>query len=487
MLSPLPPIIIPIQSIPVCSYIPAIIHPSIVHQCCHALPHNGVHVLKVRNLEPTRHQLLENTLRIILGSSSFQLADVLRAVALERVLALICIVEIGPLLKTAINGSGKLLDFLNPRLDKRVSLLLLLRGLDHGGSKEQNAVRLLALHTHDVATGSNRVLAKDSGEGLEETLGGEGLLRDKSLEVLNELDVELGSLVQDASIVLEGEGEPDVVEVGGDVVFECHLSDGGVLDRVHDLGKSKPLLVSSRLFDTGHVGVESSNNNVLEVGHVGEHGDEVAIGVIGNVVGEGNNGVNGLGSNVLGKEGHAAPHLVGWDGGHGELGDDAEVVGAALEGNKEVGVAGLAGGDNAAVGKDDLIGDDVIAGEATAGSEEGVTAAEQKTGDTNIALTATGNGTLVLDQLRVDIPPAGARADIGSLGSSIVGGGVEEAKIDGDAAGNVVGASPVGVTTGTDGKWLFGGSKSLDGKGHLLGIARSEDRSWTQPCAVGPI
>lgn len=136
------------------------------------------------------------------------------------------------------------------------------------------------------------------------------MFRDKSFEVFNEFDVEFGSFVEDVSIVFEGEGELNVVEVGGDVVFECYFSDGGVFDCVYDFGKSKLFFVSSRFFDIGYVGVESSNNNIFEVGYVGEYGDEVVIGVIGNVVGEGNNGVNGLGSNVFGKEGYVVLYFV---------------------------------------------------------------------------------------------------------------------------------------------------------------------------------
>lgn len=72
----------------------------------------------------------------------------------------------------------------------------------------------------------------------------------------------------------------------------------------------------------------------------------------------------------------------------------------------------------------------------------------------------------------------GVRVDIGSFGGSIVGGGVEEVEIDGDVVGNVVGVSLVGVIIGMDGKWLFGGSKSFDGKGYFFGIVRLEDCSW---------
>ena len=58
-------------------------------------------------------------------------------------------------------------------------------------------------------------------------------------------------------------------------------------------------------------------------------------------------------------------------GGHIEAGDDAEVVGAAFEGQEEVVVGGCGGGvDGLAAGEDDFVPEDCVAGPAVAAGEE---------------------------------------------------------------------------------------------------------------------
>lgn len=54
------------------------------------------------------------------------------------------------------------------------------------------------------------------------------------------------------------------------------------------------------------------------------------------------------------------------------LGDDAEVVSAALEGFVKVSVCGVVGVDDAAAGEDDFVVLDAVAGESDAGGVEGV-------------------------------------------------------------------------------------------------------------------
>jgi len=147
----------------------------------------------------------------------------------------------------------------------------------------------------------------------------------------------------------------------------------------------------------------------------------------------------------------------------------------------------LVGDDDGAVGEDDLVGDDVVAGEALAGSEEGVATAEDQAGDTDVALAAAGDGALVLDELAVDVPPAGTGADVGRLGGSIVGDGVQQAEVDGDAAVDVVGAGPVGVATGPDGERLADRDEGAQGDRDLLGIAGKDDAGGGELGAVGPV
>ena len=72
-----------------------------------------------------------------------------------------------------------------------------------------------------------------------------------------------------------------------------------------------------------------------------------------------------------GTDGEAAPEAALRESTDVEARDDAEVVGAAFEGEPEVWVGGAVGGDDAAVAEDDFVGEDVVADEAFAGAEEG--------------------------------------------------------------------------------------------------------------------
>jgi hypothetical protein len=69
---------------------------------------------------------------------------------------------------------------------------------------------LLALHTHDVATRRHRVLREQRGQGLEEALCDEVAVWDEGLELLDKLVMKTGRFGDDALVVLEAYGEPDV-------------------------------------------------------------------------------------------------------------------------------------------------------------------------------------------------------------------------------------------------------------------------------------
>jgi hypothetical protein len=72
----------------------------------------------------------------------------------------------------------------------------------------------LALDAHDVATGRGAVLPKDGRQRLEEALRDEVLRGDESNQVGDQLVVQGRGVGQDARVVLEGEGEPDVAGCG---------------------------------------------------------------------------------------------------------------------------------------------------------------------------------------------------------------------------------------------------------------------------------
>lgn len=140
-----------------------------------------------------------------------------------------------------------------------------------------------------------------------------------------------------------------LLEPRGDVVLKGHFRNRCHLDRVRYLGKSQPLLVCRRFLYPRHLRVKCCDDNVLETGHMGKDAHEVAVGILVNAICKVREGLDGLVNGRLGEEGHAAPDIITLDGAHLEAGDNAKVVGSALERSEEVGIVVFVGSDDAPI------------------------------------------------------------------------------------------------------------------------------------------
>jgi len=86
----------------------------------------------------------------------------------------------------------------------------LLDAVDHQLYLEHDGVVLLAVKTNDVAASLEGVLGEDGGDGLEDGVADKVAVGGLSLPFADELLVQLQSLLVQAELVLEGDGEPDV-------------------------------------------------------------------------------------------------------------------------------------------------------------------------------------------------------------------------------------------------------------------------------------
>lgn len=120
------------------------------------------------------------------------------------------------------------------------------------------------------------------------------------------------------------------------------------------------------------------------------------------------------------------PDLGGGKGAQLELGHDAEVAAATLEGPEEIGVLSGGGLGDGAVGKDDLVLDDVVGGPTMLVAVEVDTTSQEETGDTDGGETTASNGEVVGLQEAEDVTPAvgGADAQDALVGVEFEGGQV---------------------------------------------------------------
>ena len=124
------------------------------------------------------------------------------------------------------------------------------------------------------------------------------------------------------------------------------------------------------------VGVEIGDDLVGVAGDEGEDdlGVCLRVGVVALVLGEGGEGVELLREGRDGVHDLPGPERALVECYDVEACDDAEVVGAALEGTVEVGIFTVVGIGDGAVGKHNLVLQDVVGGEAVQRSKEGFAA-----------------------------------------------------------------------------------------------------------------
>lgn len=76
-------------------------------------------------------------------------------------------------------------------------------GLHDGDGGEDDAIVLQVCDAHDVAAELLGLLAQDGGQRLKQAFGDEVAVEDEIPQVLDELIVELGGLLENANIVLD--------------------------------------------------------------------------------------------------------------------------------------------------------------------------------------------------------------------------------------------------------------------------------------------
>lgn len=153
----------------------------------------------------------------------------------------------------------------------------------------------MPLDAHDVAARRGAVLPKERGQRLEEALRDKVLRGDEGDQVGDQLVMQGRGVGEDARVVFDGEGEPDIAggkcqsvsglvvmrggRTGGkgdvtrnslqlrrDVVLKGHLGHGRHLDRVQDLGEGEPLVVGRGPLDASDVGVRVATTTLLKSG-----------------------------------------------------------------------------------------------------------------------------------------------------------------------------------------------------------------------------
>src|SRR5689334_7899080 len=75
-----------------------------------------------------------------------------------------------------------------------------------------------------------------------------------------------------------------------------------------------------------------------------------------------------------------------------EIGDDAELPAAAAESPEQIGILVLAGGEEVALGCDDVGADQIVAGHAMQAHEPAYAAAERQAGDAGLRNSTAGGG-----------------------------------------------------------------------------------------------
>ena len=323
-------------------------------------------------LEAARHEALKDLERIELLADGGEELEARVAVALDGILLLGGVVEV----EVRVVGAGFLVGILGLLEEGGGEVVDVLVGGRVGPLDGEEDVGEVAAGGVD-AEGISRIGVAGGRESLGGDDLGEGLVRERDGQVGRRFEGGEGGVgdVEEAGhaggVVLERGRHEELARAGR--VFaqqlDREISQVGDAHGVEGLGQVGEVL------EGGRVGLRLG---VLEVGGdvpargeaVGEAHDEGCVGVVGLGGGEGHKVVVLLlaGRDVLADE--AAPEFALGEELHVETGDDAEIVGAALESLEEVGVGLRVGVDEFAGREDDLEVDHIVADETVAGREE---------------------------------------------------------------------------------------------------------------------
>lgn len=414
----------------------------------------------VADLEAAGQQLLEDALGVVLARDIKEAGLVGGAVAgvdlLEAggVAHVVESIEKAGGLGGGVDGVGRLL---GPCKDGVV--VLAADPLDDLGPGQVGALgRRVDAQRVAAGVGALRARRPQRRDGLPvdadeaEVLGGDlgvQLGQGREEDVVGDLDA-----LEQAVVVFahRGAGDEEVVDVVDD---EAAVLDGEVGQRLEGArvghGRDGQELLETLRLGLGRAVVEEDDGGDGGVGGGGDsHGHDVGLGV-GVGGGEVGNGLQGYvvcqsyGSTfqvpsgctgftnleeliqMLARDGvGTGPDLGRGEGAQLELGHDAEVAAAALEGPEEVGVLGGGGLGDGAVGEDDLVLDDVVRRPAVLVAVEVDAAAQEEAGDADGRETAAGDGQVVRLQEAEDVAPAvgGADAQDALVGVELQGGQV---------------------------------------------------------------
>ena len=342
-------------------------------------------------LKPPRHKILKHPQRIELLTHPLQEIHTSLPIPLNGILLLASIIEIEiRIIRPRLLIRG--LRVLEQTCREIVDILI---GCGIGPLDGEEDIGKITPRGVD-AEGVSRIGVAGGGETLGRDDLGEGLVGEGDGEIWGGLEGIEGGIgdVEEAGhgcgIVLERRRHE---ELAGTRWVAPQQLDGEV-GQVGDAHGVEGLGQAREVPEGGRVGLRLG---VLEVGGdvpargegVSEAHDERGVGVVVLGGGEGDEVVVLLlaGGDVLADE--AAPEFALGEELHVEAGDDAEVVGAALEGFEEVGVGLRVGIDEFARREDDLEVDDIVADETVARREEGYAASESEACDADGSDTAS--------------------------------------------------------------------------------------------------
>lgn len=156
--------------------------------------------------------MLKDTFRVVFTRSRTNQVYILRTVALQNVLTRVSVVEIDPRHHVPIYRGGKRAGAVNHCTNLRPDPLLKLRRANARRSLYENSIVFVLLQAKHVAAGvhGQGPLHKQTWERLEGNMRGEILILDLRLKLFRQLIMQFRCFVDNRSVVLEAEREPNV-------------------------------------------------------------------------------------------------------------------------------------------------------------------------------------------------------------------------------------------------------------------------------------
>ena len=186
----------------------------------------------IRQLESSRSKSLEDLGRVIRPAHPLQEPDVVRAIAAQRILTLVGIVDVLPRLERA--------DFLSVFRDvtqniivQRVNVLRLRRIVPHEHGQKEDVVVGITVQAKHVAASLETAVREDPRQRLELCLGRQVLGRLGIVEVRLEHSFDnLGDFGEDGEVGREAGGTEEVVEIPRQLEFIGQIALVGHTERV---------------------------------------------------------------------------------------------------------------------------------------------------------------------------------------------------------------------------------------------------------------